>query len=424
VTEAAARPGPSLMACPHCGALHRVRRVPHGAVATCRTCGGPLYRRKRGSIGASLAINLAALILFTIAHIYPFMTFELEGQERTATLLTGPQMLWQQGMWPLAVLVVTVASVIPGLRLAGLIAVLTPLYTGRLPRFGARIFRAVELLHPWAMMEVYLLGVIVAYVKLSDMATLELGLALFSFVGLVLLMITAEGALEPQAVWERLKPQFALQGWRPLERPIACAGCGQLVSEADAAEHDGRCPRCAARLRRRKPDSLARTWALLITAAILYVPANLLPIMTVTYFGSGVPDTILSGVVSLAAAGMLPVAALVFFASIVVPVVKIVGLAWLLVSVQTGQLKAPRRRTLAYRAIEGVGRWSMVDIFMISILVALVDLGGIATVEPALGALCFAAVVVLTMLAAETFDPRLIWDVREAHGERDAIARA
>jgi paraquat-inducible protein A len=176
-------------------------------------------------------------------------------------------------------------------------------------------------------------------------------------------------------------------------------------------------------LHRRKPNSLARTWAFVIAAAIFYVPANVLPVMQVVYFGAGDPSTILGGIVKLAQAGMWPVALLVFFASITVPMIKLVGLTWLLLSVQLGALRVPRARTIAYRFIEGVGRWSMVDIFMISILVALVNFGAVGLVEPERGALCFAAVVVLTMLAANSFDPRLIWDVREAHGERDALAR-
>ena len=177
--------------------------------------------------------------------------------------------------------------------------------------------------------------------------------------------------------------------------------------------HHGRCPRCAAALHHRKPHSLARTWALLIAACILYVPANLLPVMTVTSFGKGEPAAILSGVTLLIQAGMWPVALLVFFASITVPVVKIVALAYLLISVQFRSHWRPRDRTVLYRVVEAVGRWSMVDVFMISILVALVNLGAIATILPGSGAIAFAAVVILTIFAAMSFDPRLIWDAQE-----------
>jgi paraquat-inducible protein A len=163
-------------------------------------------------------------------------------------------------------------------------------------------------------------------------------------------------------------------------------------------------------LHRRRPDSLTRTWALVVTAIILYIPANLLPVMTVVSLGSGAPDTIMSGVIELADSGMWPLAALVFFASITVPVLKLAGLIYLLVTTRRGKTGQLRNRTVIYRIVEAVGRWSMIDIFMISILVALVQLGALATIEPGIGAVSFAAVVIITMIAAMTFDPRLMWD--------------
>jgi paraquat-inducible protein A len=178
---------------------------------------------------------------------------------------------------------------------------------------------------------------------------------------------------------------------------------------ADEGAH-ARCPRCRAHLHRRKPDSIARCWALILTAAILYIPANVYPIMTVISFGAGSPDTILSGVKHLIESGMWPLALLVFFASITVPVLKIVGLVLLLLTTQWGTRWHLRDRTRLYRVIESVGRWSMIDIFMLSILVALVRLGALATVVPGVGAISFAAVVVTTMFAAMAFDPRLMWD--------------
>ena len=178
------------------------------------------------------------------------------------------------------------------------------------------------------------------------------------------------------------------------------------------------CPRCGAALHLRKPNSLARTWALTLAALILYIPANVYPVMTVISFGKGHPDTILSGVKALLLAGMWPLALLVFFASITVPVLKLVGLSYLLLSVQKKSQWRPRDRTFLYRITEVVGRWSMIDIFMIAILVALVKLGSIATIEPGVGATSFAAVVILTMFAAMSFDPRLIWDNLEDRDER------
>lgn len=171
-----------------------------------------------------------------------------------------------------------------------------------------------------------------------------------------------------------------------------------------------RCPRCGSPLHRRKVNSIARSWALIATATILYIPANVYPIMTVVRFGQGSPDTILSGVKHLIESGLWPLALLVFVASIVVPIMKIIILSYLLISVQRHSRWRPKDRTLIYRITELVGSWSMVDIFLITILVALVNMGNIATVEVGDGATFFGAVVVTTMLAAHSFDPRLIWD--------------
>ncbi len=189
---------------------------------------------------------------------------------------------------------------------------------------------------------------------------------------------------------------------------IVCGECHKLeyLREGEV-QH---CARCGARLHARRPDSIARTWALLVTAAILYIPANLLPIMTVNFLGKGTPATIMEGVVELMHAGMLPIAMVVFVASILVPTFKLVGIALLLYSVQRHQPMSARQRILMYRFIEWIGRWSMLDIFVIAILVAAVNFGNLASIEANLGAAAFASVVILTMMAAVTFDPRLIWD--------------
>jgi paraquat-inducible protein A len=352
------------------------------------------------------------------------MTFKLEGREQVSTLLTGVVQLYRDGMWPLAILVLATASLAPLLKLLGNLYVLVPLKLGWRAFGLARVFRYTEIIHPWAMMEVYLLGLIVAYVKLTEFARLELGIAVYSFAALILAMVAAESALDPRQVWERLGPQAAAS--LPLASPgalLSCHACDQLVRRRHPGQHARlACPRCGARLHRRLPNSLRRTWALVITAVILYIPANLLPVMTVTSFGKGEADTILSGVKTLMDAGMWPVALLVFFASITVPVLKLIGLTFLLISVQRGSAWRRRDRTFLYRVIESVGRWSMVDIFMISILVALVNLGSIASIQPGAGAIAFAAVVITTMIASMGFDPRLIWDRQEtSHGPRPAI---
>lgn len=189
----------------------------------------------------------------------------------------------------------------------------------------------------------------------------------------------------------------------------SCHECGLLTQLAVGA-HGATCPRCTSGLHFRKVDSIRRGWALLPGAAILYIPANLLPIMTITSFGKDQADTIMSGVIYLFSHGMWPLGLVVFVASVLVPLFKMMILAYLLYSVQTGSKWRPAERTRLYRITESVGRWSMVDIYVVTILVALVRVGQLANIRAEAGALFFGAVVVVTIFAAESFDPRLIWD--------------
>lgn len=197
---------------------------------------------------------------------------------------------------------------------------------------------------------------------------------------------------------------------------VVCHSCELLcrrVSLPDQPHAHTDCPRCGAQIHARKPESLSRTWALVISAYLLYIPANLLPMTYSTKLGLTQVDTIMSGVIFFIVTGVPHLALIIFVASICVPLVKLALLTYLLISVHRRSRWRPRERTRFYRIVEAIGRWSMVDIFAVTIVAALVKVGALATVEIGLGALFFGAVVILTMLAAMTFDPRLIWDAME-----------
>jgi len=197
---------------------------------------------------------------------------------------------------------------------------------------------------------------------------------------------------------------------------LGCHVCN-LVSRVPQEGHDHACPRCGAALHFRKPASVSRTWALLLAAMILYVPANLLPMMkTSSLFGSQ-SDTIMSGVVYFWTSGSWYLALIIFFASVTVPLLKMLALVLLLVSVQRRSRWQQGQRAKLYRLVEFVGRWSMLDVYVVAVIVALVQLKALATIEPGPGAIAFGGVVVLTMFAAMAFDPRLIWDpLEKTHG--------
>jgi paraquat-inducible protein A len=193
---------------------------------------------------------------------------------------------------------------------------------------------------------------------------------------------------------------------------VGCGICHLLVPAPEPGVR-GHCPRCGAALHQRKPNSLHRTWALVLAALIFYIPANVLPITVVTSLGMKQADTIMSGVIYFLHEGAWYISAVIFIASVFVPLMKLIILIYLLISVQYGTTARLRDRTRLYRITEAVGRWSMVDIFVVTILVALVNLGALATLQAGPAAPFFAAVVVVTMYAAMSFDPRLIWDAKE-----------
>lgn len=203
----------------------------------------------------------------------------------------------------------------------------------------------------------------------------------------------------------------------------SCHDCGLLSRPATGAE-EGRCPRCDEDLHYRKPRSLEKTLAYLIGAAVCYIPANILPVMTTTTAGGSESDTIMQGVVLLWSPTGWPLSLIVLFASIMIPSAKILALLYLVITVKSGSIKNNSQRVRLYRTVEIIGRWSMVDVFVDTFTVALIQLQPLMAVTPGPGLFFFAAVVVLTMLAVESFDPRLIWDSANAKEIQDEVQNA
>ncbi len=198
-----------------------------------------------------------------------------------------------------------------------------------------------------------------------------------------------------------------------------CHDCHQLnkiAPDHDEAQYDLLCSRCHASLHPRLSNSISRTWALLLTAMILFIPANIYPIMIVDTIAGKVESTIMEGIVVFIQSREYFVAIVIFIASIIVPAIKLVGLAIILYSIQKDSRTFRRHRSLMYRFIQFIGRWSMLDIFVVSIMVAIVNFGVVSQIYAGMGAVAFALVVIITMYAAITFDPRLIWDNGNYHG--------
>jgi len=195
----------TLIACHECDLLHRVHELHYGERARCSRCGAALYAKKRDSFEHTIILALTSLILFTLANVFPFMTFELKGRVQQSLLSTGVQEFFERDMWMLGLLVLAASILFPALKILGMLYVLVPLEYNRRPWNAALVFRMVEQCQTWAMMDVYLLGVIVAVVKLSDLATLVPGVAIYSFVALIMALAAADSALDPHAVWEKME---------------------------------------------------------------------------------------------------------------------------------------------------------------------------------------------------------------------------
>ena len=356
-----------------------------------------VYRRIRDSLDRTLALALAGLFLFIAANVFPFLAFKMQGNVTHTTLSTGVRSLYEQGTPIVASLVLLTTIVAPFLQISSLIFVLGPLRLGirvpgqtrvfRLLRSGAALEHDGSLHHgdPGFAGEIARHGPDRArdralVVRAADSRARGCDIVARRRVGLA-------------AGWARsMTPISATSG---VENLASCHDCGFVVALEGAAHHaETHCPRCRAAVHRRKPDSLNRTWALVITAAMLYVPANIFPVMRVISMGKAQEDTILSGAIYLLVHGMWPLALIVFFASVVVPLLKLFALTFLLISVQKGSSWRPVERTKLYHVVEAVGRWSMTDIYVVTILVALVSLGNLATIEAGMGAVYFAGVVV------------------------------
>ncbi|MEM5329573.1 paraquat-inducible protein A [Paraburkholderia sp. JHI2823] len=435
-----------LLVCHDCDLMQQGVPCPPRGTLRCLRCGAELARDHPEGLARSLALALGALLLFVISNLYPIVGLAVNGNIVRTTLWHSVRILYLDGMWPIAVLVFITTIFMPAMQIVCLLALLVPLAMNRAPWQAPLLFRAMYAARPWGMTEVLILGLLVALVKLSHIATVVAGVALWSFGALMLVLAGASAAFDTRQFWARVAGAalpsgaatapgtngahgVALNGalrYAPgasgaraggaltgAACGIArCHACG-LLARMPGAAHGVACPRCGSALHLRKVASLSRTWAFLAAAVVLYVPANVLPVMdTSSLFGTQ-KDTIMSGVVYLWTSGSWPLALLVFIASITVPMVKILGLSYLAWSTQRGWRWLPEQRTRIYRLIELIGRWSMLDIYVITMLVALVQFKALATIKAGPAAIAFGAVVILTMFAANMFDPRLIWDAVE-----------
>lgn len=399
--------------CPACDTLNSLPALLEaGTQASCSHCQTPLAHAQGRRHQQALALVVAAIILYVMANCFDFLSLKVVGLEQSATLFTGIAALFANNQWLLAAVVFTTVLLFPLLEIAAMVYVLVPYHLNRRLPGQVAVLRALIRAQPWSMLEIFLLAVMVTSVKLDDMARLIPGVALYAFLALVPILALAYALMDKPALWNAINPHNCFIH-RPQERLYDCRLCQALVGESVIDRHH-ECPRCHSRLHKRIPNSLQKTAALVLAACIFYIPANVLPFMTTRSFSGERNDTLISGVLALLKHDMWLVAAVVFIASIVVPIAKLLILSYLIYSVYRRSNHRIEHKLRLFHITEWVGRWSMVDVYVVTLLTALVQFGVLGNIQPGNALLAFAAVVVLTMLAAETFDPRLLQDNKPA----------
>ncbi|KEA52522.1 paraquat-inducible membrane protein A [Mangrovibacter sp. MFB070] len=395
--------------CGHCDMLVALPALGTGEKACCPRCGNTLTTRWDEPRKRPTAYALAALFMLLLANLFPFVNMSVAGVNSEISLLSIPGVMFSEDYASLGSLFMILVQAVPALSL---VAILLLVNRVRLSPVSKRRF-AWLLFHlkSWGMAEIFLAGVLVSFVKLMAYGDIGIGLSFIPWCLFCVLQLRAVQCVDRRWLWNDIAPAPAIPlafqpGKTGMKQGLrSCSCCTAILPQGVE-----KCPRCHSHGHVRRRHSLQWTMALLFTSVMLYFPANILPIMITDLLGSKLPSTIIAGVVLLWSEGSYPVALVIFIASIMVPTLKMIAIGWLCLDAKGFIQRDSERMHLVYEVVEFVGRWSMIDVFVIAVLSALVRMGSLMNIYPAMGALMFALVVILTMFAAMTFDPRLIWD--------------
>ncbi|ORT49783.1 hypothetical protein ST37_15675 [Vibrio sp. qd031] len=399
--------------CQHCDLPVEWLSLPEQESAYCPRCNTQLYRGKSINVAGNLPLAIACAVLFYPALFEPFLSIRLIGEWITASLWGGVAALYHDGFTSLALFVGLTTIMTPAVVLiATFVAEWAIRYRSR--RWLKRSLTAIQWFKHWMMLDVFLISIAISAFKLQDYSDLYfrhglLFLALLQI--LILLLITRLSSRRYWEVFETRHADFShehssvtVSEHSNEEILVDCPHC-HLTQTAH-----GHCERCESLIKPSNDYKMVRnTWGFLLIATVAIVPANLIPISILFTNGQRLEDTILSGIASLIENDMSGIAAIIFIASIIVPIFKIIGIAYILLAIQFDRQRFHRQRMTIYFAVKWIGKWSMMDILVIAIMLTLVDRGQILNFIPGLGAIAFAVVVFFTMLATESLKPNLIW---------------
>ncbi|WP_160621248.1 membrane integrity lipid transport subunit YebS [Mixta intestinalis] len=393
--------------CPQCDTLFSLPDVTSRQSAHCPRCNAKILNGRDWSMTRLTAMAVTMFLLMPFAFTEPLIQIRLLGTPIRASLLAGIMQMTMQGDI-LTAAMVTFCTIGAPVTLVAAIAFL--FFGDRLGMNLRPVLLMLDRLKEWVMLDIYLVGIAVASIKVKDYADIEAGYGLVAFVSLMVLSLLTLIHLNVEQLWHRFYPQP--QPDVPLEKLQICLNCHHTGMPDDR----GRCPRCHTRLAHRRPYSLQKSWAALISATVLLVPANLLPISIIYLNGGRQEDTIFSGILSLGS-GNIPVAAIVFIASILVPFTKVLVLLVLLISIHFRCQQGLKTRIRLLRLVTWIGRWSMLDLFVISLTMSLVNRDQLLAFTMGPAAFYFGAAVILTILAVQWLDSRLIWDAHATHAD-------
>ncbi|MBA2814909.1 membrane integrity-associated transporter subunit PqiA [Candidatus Pantoea persica] len=408
------------MLCPQCDLMVKLPQVPQGSRASCPRCHTVLTTNWHEPRRRPTGYALVALFMLLLANLFPFITMKVAGLSSQISLLQIPKVMVSEDYSSLATLFLVFVQAVPGLCMLTIILLVNRVSMLVSLRLG--LARILFQLRSWGMAEIFMAGVLVSFVKLMAYGDIGLETSFWPWCLFCLLQVRAFQCVDRRWLWNQIAPmpplphapEKGLSGLRQGLRSCPCCTAILPVAQLD-------CPRCGVIAAPRRRHSLQWTLALLFTSLMIYIPANLLPIMVTETLGTLYPSNIMAGVILLWSDGSYPVALVIFIASIMVPSLKMLAIGWLCWNASGRGHLGSEKMHLIYEIVEFVGRWSMIDVFVIAVLSALVHMGQLVNVYPAPGALLFALVVILTMIAAMAFDPRLTWDRLQEHTIKEPL---
>ena len=399
------------LACDHCDQLIFIDVLKPNQVASCPNCQCKLHIGKNNSEQKVVALSLCAIIMLLSALFYPFISFSEQGITQTITLLDAGKILFSYNSPFLGVLIDVSIIFLPLTLLVFFVLIHIGLLKILPRKYSIKLLKLIFKLIPWVMSEIFLIGILISMVKIMSIADIGFGLSFYAFSAFIIFYLMCLTQIDKKKLWRHISHSnnspIICSPSRAIDNNLrACHICHLLTSHT-------KCSRCHSNTFFRTPSSIQKVIALLVTSLMLYLPANFYPIMHTWVLNQDEPATILGGIMTLWKMGSYPIAIIIFIASIIIPLAKIFVLSLLcyVVSYKNDiDYTAQHQYTKIYQVTEFIGKWSMLDVFVVAVLVALVQLGALMSITPGKGAIFFAGMVVTSMLAAHAFDPRLLWD--------------